>query len=383
MDIFDITLALTPRIGATMAKQLIDLFGSAQKVFSADEQSLRANTRLSDRVIADILSRRAMAEAEREMEFCARNKIEIIAINDDAYPTPLAQTYDPPHIIYCKGDSSILNRNLIAFVGTRKSSPYGERVCRGIIRELHERVDNLVIVSGLAHGIDAASHRAAIELDIPSVAIIPSSLPNISPRSHASLANSIVDAGGAIISEQRISSVDIGKNYIPRNRIIAGASLATIVVESATKGGSISTAQIASGIGRLVGAVPGRITDEQSKGCNRLIAQEVARPILSGADIVTHLGWLAKSADEAQNDEPSEAQQELWRGLTPPQQGMLSCFRFDDPLHISEIEELSQLPPAQVNSMLLELELYGVVQAISGARYERIIPLPHSADETD
>lgn len=375
MDIFDIALAMTPRVGGRVAKILIEHFGSAKRIFNCSAEELIVRVSLNKGVAEDIAKRIAMPRAEQEAEYCHRNNIEIIASTDRSYPQLLALTYDPPHIIYCQGNNSILNDNLISIVGTRRNTQYGARVCRMIIEQIDREVNNAVIVSGLAHGTDASAHYAALDLGIPTIAILPSSLPKIAPSSNRALAHSIVEAGGTLISEQHSSSPNIGRNYISRNRIIAGVSASTIIIESSLTGGSLSTANIANNEGRLVGAVPGRITDEYSGGCNNLIAKNIAIPITSGRDIVSTLGWQPRKIEIAATPEVSH-------NFSSQQRGVLLCFREENPLHISELEELTQLSSGELSTILLELELQGAITTLPGALYERTIPLRNIGGES-
>ncbi len=365
---------MTPRVGGRVAKTLIEQFGSAKRIFECSTEELIVRVSLNRGVAEDIARWVAMPRAEQEMEYCLRNNIEIIASTDPAYPQILAQTYDPPHIIYCQGDTSILNDNLISIVGTRRNTQYGARVCRMIVEQLNREVDKVVIVSGLAHGSDSSAHHAALDLGIPTIAILPSTLPKIAPSSNRALAHSIVEAGGTLISEQHSTSPNIGRNYISRNRIIAGISAATLIIESSLSGGSLSTANIANEAGRLVGAVPGRITDEYSSGCNRLIATNRAIAITSGRDIISTLGWQPRKIEITTTPE-------VTHDFSTQQRGLLLCFREDAPLHISELEELTQLSSGELLTILLELELQDAIAPLPGAQYKRIIPLRNISNE--
>ncbi|MFI3303899.1 MAG: DNA-processing protein DprA [Rikenellaceae bacterium] len=374
MDIFDLALAFTPRVGGRGAAHLIDTFGSTQRIFSASVGELVERAELSPAIAERIASRVAMPEAESEMAYCRRNDIQIIATTDVQYPQLLRQITDPPHVLFAKGELSTLNRSLVSVVGTRNCSPYGVRSCRQIIEQLANKIDDLVIVSGLALGIDAAAHRAALDLGVPTIAVLPNALPGVSPSSHLSLASAIIDSGGLLVTELRSTVKNVGKTFISRNRIIAGSSYATIVIESALTGGSMSTARMAVDLGRPVAAIPGRIGDSRSSGCNLLIGSSVAQLISSGDDLIKALGWegrvgsgVVAGSTDTTFDESSH--------FTPDQLGLLRCFRNDEPLHISKLQDLSQMSIPQLSALLLELELMGAVSAPRGAYYERIIPL--------
>lgn len=378
MDIFDIALAFTPRIGGGAAAHLIDIFGSARRIFEASLDELVIRAELNRKVAQSIVERVAMPEAEHEMEYCRRNGIHILAATDDNYPFLLKQMPDPPHIIFALGNLDALRGSLISIVGTRKNTPYGERVCRSVVEELAAKVPDLVVVSGLAFGTDASAHRAALDLGVKTIAILPNPLPSVSPASHMVLASAIINAGGLLISEQRSTVKNISKTFIPRNRIIAAISEATLVVESSYKGGSMSTARVASDLGRYVVAAPGRITDPMSSGCNQLIASNLAQAITSGADVLFAIGWEDRAAQSSgdstlcQREVTSKTSDTIH--LEESQRGLLKCFRYEEALHISQLQELTLLSTAELNGMLLELELLGAVAALPGSRYERVIP---------
>ncbi|MFI3293076.1 MAG: DNA-processing protein DprA [Rikenellaceae bacterium] len=374
MDIFDIALAFTPRVGSGAAAHLIEVFGSAQRIFAASVGELVARAELNRRVAESIVSRVAMVEAERELEYCRRHGIEILAATDNNYPFLLKQMPDPPHIIFANGNLEALKGTTISIVGTRKNTPYGERSCKAIVKDLASKIDDLVVVSGLAFGTDASAHRAALEVGAKTIAVLPNPLPDVSPASHRTLADAILDSGGLLLSEQRSTVKNISKTFISRNRIIAALSEATIVMESGYKGGSMSTARAAADFGRSVFALPGRITDPMSSGCNSLISSCVAQSITAPDHLIFMLGWEGRVSTSArgESDDADGAGEVITFDET--QRGVLGCFRYDEPLHVSQIEELSQLSTAELNGLLMELELMGAVATLPGSRYERTIP---------
>ncbi|MFI3260076.1 MAG: DNA-processing protein DprA [Rikenellaceae bacterium] len=372
MDIYDLALTLTPRIGNSAARHIIETFGSARAAFEAPLEELIRRGEINPLVAKSIVGQVAIGAARAEMEHCRRHGITAIAATDPDYPRLLLDTSDRPHVLFAMGRTELLNYDTIAFVGTRQMSPYGERAAIQIIRELSEKIDKLVIVSGIAYGVDAASHRAALKFDVPTIAVLPNPLPAITPALHTNLAREIISKGGLLITEQRSTLRNVGRTFIARNRIIAGISSATVVVESGAKGGSISTAKNAYDNGRLVMAVPGRITDSSSFGCNKLIADGIASPLYSTERFVFSLGWQDRSphigAESVAEDgfDLSVLSEDLL--------GLLKCFRHDEPLHISTLQELTSLSVGELCGMLMELEIYGFAKSLSGAFYERVIP---------
>ncbi|MFI3302626.1 MAG: DNA-processing protein DprA [Rikenellaceae bacterium] len=367
-NIFDIALTLTPNLGANGIAHLLDRFLTAENIYSATTEELIHFAELSPSIAQAITAKSGMCDAQAELEFCARNKITPIASTDKEYPLLLRETNDYPHVLYVKGNVEILNNRAVSIVGTRKISPYGHRACDVIIKEIAECVPNAVIVSGLAFGVDSAAHRAALQHRVPTIAVLPSAMTSITPAQHTALAREIVDNGGALITELHSKIKHGGRFYISRNRIIAGYSGATIIVESPKSGGAMVTAKTAHSYNRIVGAVPGRITDAMSVGCNRLIANKVAVAILSGADIIKELMWDLEDGVKSHASTPTLQ-------FTAEEAGLLRCFRNDEPLHIDNLMTLSGMTISELSATMMCLELSEAVRLLPGNRYERLIPL--------
>ncbi len=367
MDIYDIALAMTPRVGGHTAVHLINTFFSAENIFSVSYDELRHRAKLNDAVAMSIVRREGFRAAEAEIKHCEKYNITPIALVDPEYPSLLREINDPPYIIYVQGNKSILTHNLISVVGTRRMTTYGERATDIMVGQLGEKIHNLVIVSGLAFGIDGAAHRAAINYNTPTIAILPNPLPGVTPAAHSQLAASIIDSGGALITELHSTSNAAGKAYISRNRIIAGISAATIVVESAIKGGSMSTARIAHDYQRTVAAIPGRIIDNSAMGCNKLIAEGGAIMLNSADDLIRELKFEDRVVEKKR-----EVKGEL-KGFTGNQRAVLQQFNGSDPLSIQELEEATGLSITELSVVLMELELLDALKAISGARYMSLV----------
>ncbi len=370
MDLFDLTLALTPRIGNKTIKKLIDAFKSAENLFAQSLDQITAKTKLPETIALSIVRRVALNDAKSQIEHCAKHNIRIIALSDPEYPTALKNIHDAPYIIYVQGNVEILSQNTISFVGTRKISPYGERCCNTLIEQIKNTIKSPVIVSGLAFGIDAAAHRAALEFGLPTVAVVPTPLPSVTPAQHTRLAKKILECGGALISEIKANTSTNRRGFIARNRIIAGLSQATIIVESAMEGGSMTTAEIARSEGRVVGAVPGRISDQYSEGCNNLIARQFAFSMTSAFDLIRELNWSDRMIKEEETMTASQIE-----GISEDEIKVLRCFEQNEAYHISQIEAASGLPVSQLTALLMMLELDGRVRMLAGSNYERLIKL--------
>ena len=241
-EIPDIALTLTPGIGPKGAVHLLDVFGSAEAVFSASADELTEKARLRPELARAILQKKAFADAEREVKHCRKHGIEIIASTDAQYPVLLRETADYPHVLYVLGSPEALGKTTLTMVGTRRMTPYGQQMADRLIRELADRVPDTVIVSGLAFGIDTACHRAALAFGMPTVGIIASALPGITPAQHTAVARDMIEHGGAVVSELHSQTRQNGNFYHSRNRLLAGISGGTVVVESPAKGGSMDTA---------------------------------------------------------------------------------------------------------------------------------------------
>lgn len=364
MTIEDIALTFVPRLGARGVAHLIDLYKSAAKVYTEPEFRLILCAQLRDDIVSSILAKAGFAEAEREWRYCEANGITATSFCDDNYPRLLREIADRPHVVYSLGDISVLNsKHILSVVGTRRLSSYGEGVCARLIPELAEMFPDLVVVSGLAYGADAAAHHAALASDVRTVAVLANKLPDITPSQHRNLAKDIIDHGGAIISELTSQTKQNGAYYIPRNRIVAGVAEGLLVVESPANGGSLSTVKAADAYSRTIMAIPGRITDSRSEGTNHLIKTNVAQLVTSAKDVAEALGWEIEGAmPEKIHFEP--------RGMTPTETAIFAVLADNsDGLSMDRIAEKIELPLADVSAALLNMELSGLVRQLPGRRY--------------
>lgn len=365
MTIEDIAITFVPLLGPKGAAHLIGLFGSAAAVYAASADELIGRAELNERIARSIAARAGMREAEREADYCRRNGIVPVASTDVEYPQLMRHTPDCPAVLYVRGNVAALGKRALAFVGTRSMSAYGNAMCGNLIGGLARIAPDTAVVSGLAYGIDAAAHRAALEAGMTTVAFVANALPQVTPPAHERLAGEIVSAGGAIVSEVSSQSRQNGRLYIPRNRLIAAMSAATVVVESPETGGSLSTAAFADGYGRSVLAVPGRATDTRSRGTNALIRNRMASLVTSAEDIAAELMWELDIAQAAPAREPS-AQSDGERRL-------LSCLG-GEPVTAEDLMQASGLTAGELSLMMMNLELSGAVRRLPGKRYEKTTP---------
>lgn len=365
MPLKDIALTFVPQLGVRGVAYLINYFGSAEAVYAASRDELLEGAQLREEVVRNILTECGMREAEREMAYCRRNGVTPISASSSLYPRLLRETDDFPAVLYACGNVESLNNRMVAFVGTRKMSSYGQMMCDRLVSELKEMVSDVTIVSGLAYGVDGACHRAAIACGATTIGVLANPLPNIAPSAHERMAAEFISRGGAIVSELNSQTKQNGRFFIPRNRIIAGMAAGTVVVESPESGGSLSTAAFADGYNRTVMAVPGRVTDGNSRGCNLLIRNRKAQIILSGRDIANELMWdLGLDSIEEPQREPLP--------LTDDEARLLAYFD-SEPISIDVLQQRSSLSMGELSLTLMNLELSGAIRPLPGKRYEKII----------
>lgn len=366
MSIEAIALQMTSGLGTKGAVHLLEVFGDARRIFEASREELIERGELRPDVARAIHQREAFRMAEKEWAYCQKHQIQVIASTDAAFPQLLREIPDYPPVIYLQGNPEALSNNTLAMVGTRKATPYGEELCRKLVRETAERMPRIVIVSGLAFGIDAAAHRAAIEYGVRTVAVLANALPDVSPATHRALGRTILERGGALITEQHSQSKQRGTFYLARNRLIAGLSAGTIIVESPAWGGSLNTAAHADSYGRTVMALPGRATDPASEGTNHLIRSHKAQLITSGNDIFEELAWDLGEDPTLHAPKPSDER------LTADEERLLACFTHNDPFTIDELHLESGFDPGLLTALLVGLELAGKIRLVPGNRYMKL-----------
>ena len=362
-----IALPLLPEIGQKRAKELIEHFGSASRVFSLKASDLMEHTHLGKDAIAQIIAgkSRALKRAEQELSFIERHKVAVYFYRDDNYPYRLQQCVDAPLLLYGKGNLVLNEGHFLSVVGTRMPTDRGKEICRQIILSLAQKLSRVTIVSGLAYGIDVTAHRAALEAGIPTIIIPGHGLDRIYPAVHRHTAVESLENGG-ILTEFMSATQPERPNFIARNRIIAGLSDATMVVESKIKGGSLITADMAASYSRDVFAVPGRPSDERSAGCNQLIKNHKAALVESADDILLAMQWDANASRDI-------VQTELFVDCTPEQQQLLDILRKDEEgLHINQVVLAAQKPYSEVSATLLQMEFSGLVKSLPGGIYRAL-----------
>ena len=361
--LYRLALTLVPNIGDVHAKILVQHFGDATSIFKAKQSQLEKLEGIGEVRAKSIKAFNDFHLAEAELKFIETYKINPLFLTDEAYPKRLLNCYDSPTLLFYKGSADLNASKMVAIVGTRNNTDYGKSFTEKLVNELAG--ENVVIVSGLAFGIDAVSHKAAIKNNLPTIGVIGNGLSKIYPFQHASLAKEMIAAGGGLLTEFFHDTKPDKHNFPLRNRIVAGMTDCTVVVETAIKGGSMITAKLADGYNRDVFAAPGRTTDKGSAGCNHLIKYNKAILLTDADELLDVLGWKEKKAS-------AKKQRQLFIELTPEEQTILGLLQQKELSHIDEINAGSNLSSSVVAAAILNLELQGIVQSQPGKLYKLI-----------
>lgn len=356
-----IALTLVPQVGPVTSKVLVSYCGSAEAVFRAPRKELVKIPGVGPITADYLLSAAPLQLAEREMAFLEQHNVEALFYTHEQYPARLKQCHDCPPMIFFKGSSLDLlaARRVVAIVGTRQPTEYGKVICEEIVEGL--KAYNVVVVSGLAFGIDITAHRKSCALDMPNIGVLGHGLSNIYPSQHRSVALKMLENGGLVTEYVHDTRPD--REHFPmRNRIIAGLSDALVVVETAASGGSMISAELATQYERELFAVPGRVRDAKSAGCNLLLKKEEAKLVESAADIAAALRW-----DEASKQKSVQTQ--LFLDLNPAETNILSIVRDQPEISIDHLSKAAQLTPGELASIILGLEFKGVIRTLPGKRY--------------
>jgi DNA processing protein len=362
---YQIALTMAQAIGPVTARRLINKIGSASAVFKMNKASLEKIPGIGPLMSASLSSSTLMEKAAREMEFIERYQISVLFLEDPEYPQRLKECEDAPILIYARGNTGLNSSRALSVVGTRRASSYGKELCRNIVLEMGSKLKDLVIISGLAYGIDVIAHRAALESGIPTIAVLGHGLNTIYPQAHRETAKKICGQG-CLVTDFHSGMGPERNNFLRRNRIIAGLADATLVVESAAEGGALITADLASSYNRDVLAVPGRTSDVRSRGCNRLIKKNVAAMVESAEDITDLLNW----SDNGNNISDRSDDKKI---LTHQERQLLDLLSVHNGLRPGDLSAYSGIPIQQVLSLLIQMELKGWIAVEPGNLYQSIV----------
>jgi len=358
-----IALTLIEGVGPLIAKKLLQHFGSASQVFNANQKQLLQIEGIGKKTAEAILHTNALVLAEKELEFIEKHQIKVLFYEDEDYPRRLKNCYDSPLLLYYKGTANLNTSKIVSIVGTRNATAYGKMLCKQLIEVL--KPYDVLIVSGLAHGIDAAAHKESILQEMPTVGVLGHGLDRIYPATHRELAAKMLTKGG-LLTEFLPGTNPDRENFPKRNRIIAGMSDVTVVVEASIKGGALITAEIANSYNRDVYAFPGRINDEFSEGCNFLIKTNRAGLINSPKDLIYYLGW-----DEQTTKSKSSVQVQLPLSLNKDERAVCEAL-LPAALPVDELSLKTNMAQSKLAVILLTLEMQGIIMALPGKLFKLV-----------
>ncbi|MCF8357438.1 MAG: DNA-processing protein DprA [Prolixibacteraceae bacterium] len=360
---YQIALSMFPRIGAVNARRLVAYLGSLDAVFEAPRKAFKEIPGIGSNLINIILDNRAemLEKASREVGFIQKHNIKTYFYLDKVFPKRLAQCSDAPVILFQKGDADLNHQRIVSIVGTRSATEYGRELTENLVKGLARAGIEVLIVSGLAFGIDGTAHKAALKNRFPTVGVVGHGLDKLYPSAHKNLARDIIEAGGGILTDfPSGSKIDPG-NFPRRNRIIAGLADCTIVVESAGKGGALVTADIANSYNRDVFAFPGKVSDQFSQGCNNLIRKNEAALITSASDLIEYMGWEA-------NAQPR--QQVMMIDLDDDEKKVVELLSGNEIITTDFASRKLNWSVQKINSLMLNLEFKGVLKSLPGNRFK-------------
>lgn len=357
--LYEVALTKIPMIGAITAKTLVSYCGSAEAVFKSSKKKLAKIPGIGHHLLHNISLTENLRKAEVELSFVEKEGLNLYYYLDKSYPERLKHYAESPVVLYYKGNADLSADRIVGVVGTRKPSPYGINVCEELVAGLLPFQP--VVLSGLAYGIDVTAHKKALETGLSTIAVLGHGLNQIYPLAHKNVARQISNQGG-LLTEFGIDMKINRENFPMRNRVIAAMCDAIIVVESGLKGGSVITAHMANQYNKDVFAVPGKLSDKYSQGCNHLIKTHKAALIESAEDIAYILRWDKDAAPQAR-------QIKLFEELTPGEQAIVDLLKEQETLHLDKMAMHLKEKTSTISSLLLEMEFKGLVKTLPGKTY--------------
>ena len=349
-------------VGDIMAKKLLANFGSAEEIFKTKGNQIAAIDGVGSVLLKNLKDKTVFEKANQELEFINKNNIKVSFFKDENYPERLKHCIDAPVLIFSAGNINLDNKRIISIVGTRQITSYGIEFCKKLIEDLSPL--DPIIVSGFAYGVDIVAHQLAMENNLQTIGVLAHGLNQIYPKSHKKYMAKMEQNGG-FITEFWSSTNPDKENFVRRNRIVAGMSEATIVIESADRGGSLITANLANDYNRDVFAVPGRVTDKYSQGCNQLIKTQKANVLTNAADLVYMLNW-----DIENKSKP--VQKQLFVDLESDEQKIYDYLLKNGKELLDIIALQCEFPIYKISGLLLNMELKGVIRPLPGKLFEAI-----------
>lgn len=362
--IYNIAITLLPGVGSVTAKNLIAYCGSAEAVFSEKRAGLKKIPGIGEVLVDTIansdIQKDVLQHAEKEIKFIEKKNIIPLFFTDPDYPKRLKECVDGPVMLYTKGKMNLNAERIISIVGSRKATSYGKKICEQLVDSFSSY--NVLILSGLAYGIDIYAHRASLKNNLPTVGVLAHGLDNLYPSEHYATAEKMQENGG--LATEFMSETKMNPEYFPRrNRIVAGMADATIIVEATFKSGALITAEIANSYDRDVFAVPGRLDDPSSEGCNLMIKSNKAMLMQSAEDVIRAMSW------NLETKKPKQKQQELFAHLSAEEERLVTILKEKEKAHVDDISHVSGLAMSRTAALLLNLEFSGVIKSLPGKVY--------------
>jgi DNA processing protein len=358
--LYQLALTLVPNIGPVQAKILLQ-HCEAEEIFHAKKAFLEKIEGIGPVRAASIAAFKDFSKAEEEIKFIEKYKIKPLFLTDAAYPQRLLNCYDSPTLLYYKGDADLNALKIISIIGTRSHTDYAKQVTENIVAGLAQQ--NVTVISGLAFGVDGIAHKASIKNGLPTIGVLAHGLDQIYPAEHSGVAKDMIKNNGGLLTEFRSKTKPDKHNFPSRNRIVAGMSDATIVIETGIKGGSMITVELANGYNKDVFAIPGKITDNKSAGCNYLIRSNKALLLSDPAEILQLMGW------EDAKKKMKKPQREIFIELTKDEKTVIDLLKEKEIMAIDEINFRSGLSSSAVAAAMLNLELQNVILSLPGKLY--------------
>ncbi len=359
--LYQIALTMVPQIGDVHAASLLQYFKSAEEVFSASRSVLDKIPGIGPVRSKSIKDFKDFNKAEKELEFTGKYGIQVIHRQHPAYPKRLLHCYDAPSLLYYKGNADLNTSKVLAIIGTRSHTSYGKDITTQIVRELAP--SKVLIISGLAYGIDAVAHKASLDNEMQTIGVIAHGLDRIYPSAHTALARAMIQSGG-LLTDLRSGTAPDKQNFPRRNRIVAGIADAILVIETDIRGGSMITAELANNYNKDVFAVPGKVTDPKSAGCNYLIRNNKAALVTSGKDILEFMNWSNTAKSK------TIQQKKLFIDLSPEEKLITEILNENESVHIDEINLRCGLSSSSIAAAILHLELEGIISTLPGKHYK-------------
>lgn len=359
--LYQLSLTLVPNIGPVQAKILLQ-HCEAEEIFHAKKSFLEKIEGIGPVRAAAIKQFKNFSKAEEEIKFIEQYKIKPLFLTDKAYPQRLLNCYDSPTLLFYRGEADLNAIKIVAIIGTRNNTEYAKQFTDKLVKEFSDQ--NITVVSGLAFGVDAIAHKAALKNNLPTVGVLAHGLDKIYPAEHTNLAKELIKQNGGLLTEFQSKTKPDKHNFPSRNRIVAGMSDAIIVIETELRGGSMITAELANGYNKDVFAIPGKTTDTKSSGCNYLIKTNKAMLLPDAESLIETMNW------QLQQQHKVKKQKELFIELTEDERIIINILKEKETVHIDELNLKSALSSSAVAAGILNLELQNVIVSLPGKLYQ-------------